>query len=69
MAGDDLEFLIQGHSVCRNYTISINLDYVNYKGERISQTWDHEADIGQQKNSKIEPDYYLAILAKLLGLP
>lgn len=42
VAGDDLEFLIQGHSVWENYTISINLDYVNYKGERISQTWDHE---------------------------
>lgn len=41
VAGNTLEMLIQGHSVWENYTIQISLEYVNYKGETISQTWDH----------------------------
>ena len=46
----------------------INLDYVNYKGERISQTWDHEVGYWATEEFKDRAPITITILAKITRL-
>lgn len=45
LAGDKLEMIVIGHSVWYEYVIKVDLQYTNYNGEIISETWSHSVGV------------------------
>ncbi|MBL6884819.1 MAG: hypothetical protein ISR21_03895 [Candidatus Poseidoniaceae archaeon] len=45
LAGDKLEMMVIGHTVWDQYNIKVDLQYTNYNGQTVSETWNHPVGV------------------------
>lgn len=45
LAGDKLEMMVIGHTVWDQYNIKVDLQYTNYNGQTVYETWNHPVGV------------------------